>query len=411
MIFNARGRRRLGRMAGLLGAGALAVAAVGLAATSGTAAATTGAGVARTAATADVAGTPASTLAGVPWSKVGPGWELAEYSAGRPPGDPAGGPAKAYPVTLYLISPAGVRYPMHTWAAGAAVPYLIAWSGDKTRALLGLTGSKYEQLTLATGKLTAGQLPGRAQPVGYTLPDGLNILGVTDGSTGTGPSTIARYSLAGQLLKVLTGGVNEGTAVYAANGTVLAVSGSKGLELVSNVGGVIRSLPVPGADSRIGCTPIRWWNSTTVLAECIASDSNAPRLWLVPTSGKRPTPLTPQRSADSPDLGDIGAWQLASGTYLQALGACGTLQIFRQAANGSITPVVPAHTAGQDNRIVTALGARLLLDAQTGCPGSESLLWYNPATKAEQWLLRTPADVAGVIGVLAYNSTQNALAF
>ncbi len=346
----------------------------------------------------------------MPWSKVGPGWELAEYSAGRPPGE-GGGAVKAYPVTLYLISPAGVRYPMHTWVADAAVPYLIAWSGDKTRALLGLTGSKYEQLTLATGKLTAGQLPGRAQPEGYTLPDGLNILGGTEGSTGTAPSTIARYSLAGQLLKVLTGGVNEGTAVYAANGTVLAVSGSKGLELVSNVGGVIRSLPVPGTDSRVGCTPTRWWNSTTVLAECTASDSNAPRLWLVPTSGKRPTALTPQRSGASPDLGDIGAWQLASGTYLQALGACGTLQIFRQAANGSITPVVPAHTAGQDNRIVTALGARLLIDAQTGCPGSESLLWYNPATKAEQWLLRTPADVAGVIGVLAYNSTQNAIAF
>ena len=60
---------------------------------------------------------------------------------------------------------------MRTWASGAAVPYLIAWSGDKTRALLGLTGSKYEQLTLATGKLTAGQLPSRAEAVGYTLPD------------------------------------------------------------------------------------------------------------------------------------------------------------------------------------------------------------------------------------------------
>ena len=95
MIFNARGRRRLGRMAGLLAAGALAVGTVGLAAASG--AATTGAGV------------------GVPWSKVGPGWELAEYSAGRPPGDTAGGAVKAYPITLYLISPAGVRYPMHTW--------------------------------------------------------------------------------------------------------------------------------------------------------------------------------------------------------------------------------------------------------------------------------------------------------
>ena len=197
-----------------------------------------------------MAGTPASTLAGVPWSKVGPGWELAEYTTGRPPGETAGGAVKAYQVTLYLISPAGVRYPMRTWAADATVPYLIAWSGDKTRALLGLTGSKYEQLTLATGKLTAGQLPGRAQPDGYTLPDGLNILGVAEGSTSTAPSTIARYSLAGRLLKVLTRGVNESTAVYAANGTVLAVSGSKGLELVSNVGGVIRSLPVPGTDSR-----------------------------------------------------------------------------------------------------------------------------------------------------------------
>jgi len=399
MIVNARGRRGLGRLAGALAAGALAVGAVGLAATSG-AAATTG--------TAGAAGTPAA-LAGVPWSKVGSGWELAEYTAGRPAGDMAGPVVNASPVTLYLISPAGVRYPMHTWAARATAPYLIAWSGDKTRALLGLTGSKYEQLTLKTGKLTAGQLPGRAQPAGYTRPDGLNILGITEGSSGTAPSTVARYSLAGQLLTVLTRGVNEDTAVYAANGTVLAVSGAKGLELVSNVGGVIRSLPVPNLNPRVGCTPARWWNSTTVLAQCTSNDANAPRLWLVPISGKRPTALTPQRSGAGPDLGDIGAWQLPSGTYLQALGACATLQIFRQAANASITPVVPAHTAGQDNRIVTALGGRLLIDAQTACPGSQSLLWYNPATKAEQWLLRAPAGTAGVIGVVADNSTQNAL--
>ena len=176
-------------LAGALTAGVLAVGAVGLAATSG-AAATTG-----TAGATGTAGTPAA-LAGVPWSKVGPGWELAEYTAGRPPGDTAGAAAKAYPVTLYLISPAGVRYPTHTWGSQATAPYLIAWSGDRTRALLGLTGSKYEQLTLATGKLTAGQLPGRAEPTGYTLPDGLNILGITEGSSGSAPSTVARYSLA-----------------------------------------------------------------------------------------------------------------------------------------------------------------------------------------------------------------------
>jgi hypothetical protein len=145
-----------------------------------------------------------------------------------------------------------------------------------------------------------------------------------------------------------------------------------------------------------------------VLTECFAKGADAPRLWLVPISGKRPTALTPQRSGAGPDLGDIDAWQLPAGTYLQALGGCAILQIFRQAANGSITPVVPAHTAGQDNRIVTELSGRFLVDAQTACPGSESLLWYNPATKAEQWLLRAPAGTAGVIGVVAYNSPQNA---
>jgi hypothetical protein len=396
MIVNTPRRRRFARIAGALAAGVLAVGAVSLAATAGAAATTT----ATTAAATTTAGIPSLPLAQVPWSKVGPGWELAEYSTG-----PVG---KAFPVTLYLISPAGDRYPMHTWGGHATVPYLIAWSGDKTRALLGLIGSGYEQLTLATGKLTVGKLAGQAQPIGYTLPDGLNILGVSEDTSGSSPATVARYSLAGQLVRVLTRGVNENTAVYSANGATLAVSWTKGLELVSNGGGVIRSLPVPGTDPLLGCTPARWWNATTILTQCIANGSYTPRLWLLPTDGKRPSALTPQRSGTGQDLGDIGAWQLSSGLYLQALGACGTVEIFRQAANGSITPVVPAHTAGNNNRIVTALGARLLIDAQTGCPGSESLLWFNPATRAEQWLLRSPAGGGGVIGVVAYNSTENA---
>ena len=255
-------------------------------------------------------GTPA-TRGKVPWSKVGPGWELAEYTAG-----PAG---KAYPVTLYLIGPAGQRYTMHTWGAHATVPYLIAWSGDKTRALLGLTGSKYEQLTLATGKLTTGNWPGRRSRWGTRCPAAQNILGVTEGNSAAASATVARYSLAGKLVKVLTRGVNENTAVYAANGATLAVSGAKGLELVSNAGGVIRSLPVPGADPSIGCDPARWWNGSTVLAQCIGKGTAfAPRLWLVPTDGKRPVALTPQRN-EGADLGDIGAWQLSSGLYLQAL--------------------------------------------------------------------------------------------
>lgn len=400
MIVNTGGRRRFGRIAGALAAGVLAVGAVSLSATAGSAA--TAATASTTHGTTSTAELTAQARAQVPWSKVGQGWVLAEYDSGA-----AG---KTAPVTLYLISPAGVRYSMHTWSGRGTIPSLIAWSGDKTRALLGL-GNQYEQLTLSTGKLTVGKLAGQAQPTGYTLPDGQNILGVTEPNSGAGATTVARYSLAGKLLKVLTRSVEGNIAVYAPNGTALAVSGPKGLELASNGGGAVRSLPVPGTDPDLGCLPSRWWNPTTVLAACLAKGRFIPRLWLVPTNGKKPVPLTPQRGSTGPDLGDIGAWQLSSGLYVQGLAGCGTMAIFKQAANGSIRMVNVPGASGNNNEVVTALGARLLVNAQTGCPGSSSLLWFNPATHAEQWLLRTPAKDAGVIGVIAYNSTENARPF
>ena len=197
MIANTGGRRRLGRLAGAVAAGVLAVGAVSLSATAGSAATT----AAATAGAAGTAGVTAQARAQVPWSKVGPGWELAEYTT-----VPAG---KAVPVTLYLISPTGARYPMHTWGALVTVPFLIAWSGDKTRAMLGLDGNRYEQLTLKTGQLTVGQLAGQARPTGYSLPGGADILGVTFTAAG---DTVARYSLAGKLLKTLAHGADESTA-------------------------------------------------------------------------------------------------------------------------------------------------------------------------------------------------------
>jgi len=131
----------------------------------------------------------------------------------------------------------------------------------------------------------------------------------------------------------------------------------------------------------------------------------------VPANGKKPVPLTPQRSAAGPDLGDIDAWQLSSGLYVQGLGGCATVEVYRQAATGSITLVNVPHTSGNNNQLVTAVGARLLVHAQTSCPGSSSLLWFNPATHAEQWLLHAPASAAGVIGVVADNSNENAQSF
>jgi hypothetical protein len=343
-----------------------------------------------------------STLAQVPWAKVGPGWELAEETAASalPPR------SEKAPTRLYLLNPSGGKYPLYTWAAGQQAPYLIAWSGDKTRALLGATsGTGTEQLTLASGKITSFTLPGQAEPIGYTRPDGLNILGLTETGTAT---RYARYSLAGKLVKVLaTVPGDGGGAVYQSVGAGIAVGSASGVDLLGNAGGIIRKLTVPHT-SRAGCTAARWWTSSVVLASCLASGGDEPRLWLVPVTGGQPAALTRQRGSDGPDLGDIGAWKLPGGLYLQALGACGTVQIFRQAANGSIAAVKVPGTTQNDNRIVTVVGPRMLINAQTSCPGSQSLLWFTPATRAEQWLLRTPADEAGVEAVVPYYSTQNA---
>jgi len=331
--------------------------------------------------------------AAVPWRSVGPGWVLDTYSAGTR--------ARQAPTTLYLVSPGGAKYPLLTWPVSATpAPTIEAWAGDKTEALFALHSANgqpggYGELNLTTGKMTRVAFASAATtPVGYTLPSGAQILGGTQSGQST---TIARYTQSGALVKALvTSGQGLG-ASYSPDGAKLAVPALGGLLLVSNAGGVLRKLPVAGAGARTLCEPVRWWNATTVLASC-------GRLWLVPASGARPSALTPVRNPAKPpnDYGDLDAWQLPSGLYLQSAGACGTLELNRQAANGSITKVtVPGMT--DSPVVVTAYGAQLLI-GQLGCEGSGGqLAWFNPATGAEHWLFRTGAGPSAV----AYNSLEN----
>jgi TolB protein len=334
--------------------------------------------------------------AGVPWSHVGLGWVLAQYTTAAPEGGKAG------PVTLYLISPGGARYQLARWPDSRTAPGLVAWSPDGKRALFQVFSGRggAEQLTLATGRKSTFVMQGNATPVGYTTPRGLNIVGTRPSGTRT---ILARYSLSGRLVQSL--GYSAG-ALYSPSGTNFAAGASHGIKLVSNRGSLIRQLPVPGTSANT-CGPVRWWNSGTILASCGAPGSAGSRLWLVPVSGARPKALTPPRNpAHSGDFGDLDAWRLPSGLYLQAAGACGVLHIFRQAPGGSIKLVTVPHTSG-DNRVLTARGSRLLVQAPTDCVGSVSLLWYNPATHAEQWLIRPPAHVVGVTVAIPFYSRQN----
>ena len=340
----------------------------------------------------------AAQPAGVPWSQVGPGWVLAQYTTAAPGGGKTG------PAELYLISPGGARYQLARWPDFRSAPELVAWSPDGKRALFQVFSGKggAEQLTLATGRMSTFLMQGAATPIGYTTPDGLNIVAGRPSGSGT---ILARYSLSGRLVQSL-GYSAGGQALYTPSGTEFATGASHGVKLVSNRGSLIRQLPVRGTSANT-CNPVRWWNRGTVLASCAPPGSAAPQLWLVPVSGARPKALTPPRNpARSPDLGDLDAWQLSSGLYLQAAGPCGVLHIYRQAPGGSIKLITVPHTNG-DNRVLTARGSRLLVQAPTDCTGSVSLLWYDPGTRAEQWLIRAPGKVLGVANAVPFYSRQN----
>jgi hypothetical protein len=326
----------------------------------------------------------------VPWRKVGTGWAIAEYAE-----------STAEPTKLELIDPAGGKYVLYKWRP-SSTPQLIGWSGGKTRALLEEPTGKRPtmvQLVLATGHVTKPfTLPAGALPLGYTEPDGTSMLAADDG--------IVRYNLHGQFQARLIRGSQHDTEISAPDGASYVVSSGTGVDLVRRRGGVIRGLPVPGADANLGgCSPVRWWNPATALATC-STRSGAPRLWLVPVSGSKPKALTPPRGSKGPDLGDVDAWQFRSGLYVQALGFCSTVFIGKQAKNGSVKAVnVPG---GEDNNLVAVTaGNRMLVQEFDSCSPISALVWFNPATRTVQKVLSPPTSGIGVMTVLGYNREGN----
>jgi TolB protein len=323
----------------------------------------------------------------VPWRTVGPGWELAQYSE-HSAGDLH---PRAGATILYLVDPAGGRYQMYRWPASVAAPGLIDWSGDKTRALLSAP-RKVVQITLATGKVSRFGI-GNSAALGYTRPHGMAILADREFS---GANQIVRYGLNGELQRVLA---TAGSALESPGGTRVVVSSPSGLRLVTNAGHTVRVLRA--GYGKAGCQPVRWWNSRAVLAACAEKATGRTQLWRVPVGGGSPSTLTPWRHGTWPDpLGDINAWQLSSGLYLQSPTGCASMRIVKQ--TDVVTAVKIPGTTGDDNHVLGARGARLLVQARTGCMGSDSLLWFNPGTRGVQMLIKAPKTIRGVVAAVPF---------
>ena len=343
----------------------------------------------------------------VPWRKVGPGWALAMSS--RNVGGEGVTP-KAGPSILYLVKPEGgryIRYKMMTWSARDPRRnwQLLGWSGDLRRALFasppGPNPQHIYQLQLRTGKETGFNLPAKVTALGYTRPEGLNILAEKSAnSTGTGSITLQRYSLRGKLQKDLVTfkqGTGFSSVASNSNGTELALGTANGLELISNAGGVIRKLPV----GNVSCNVVRWWSSTTVLASCMVTNGLGPRMWLVPASGARPTALTPVRTANNGvDLGDFNAWKLSSGLYVDGETGCGAGLIGRQPAHGKEQVVnVPG---APSSLIVNATRSTLMVERISECSPATSLVWFNPATRKMTVAIGVSHHQIGVTAVVPY---------
>jgi TolB protein len=190
------------------------------------------------------------------------------------------------------------------------------------------------------------------------------------------------------------------------------------MQFLSNAGGpVIRRLGVPGSGSPPSCAPLTWWNTDTVLASCFAPDAVSQRLWLVPVDGSNPTPLTSPSGSISGSGLVTGAWQGAGSVYANSTDAAscpgaasgpGGLAL-ETVSGGAQRQLNVSGTTNNHTSVVSALDGRLLVLAETSCPGSSSLLWLNPATGATQTVLFAPANEVGVVAAAPFGLGPTAI--
>ncbi len=96
----------------------------------------------------------------IPWSLVGAGWAVAEFSTAQPNSAGQASATGGHRYTTYLVDPDGGKYKITTSTAGAQ-PELLAWSGNALTALFGSSSgtpggvSSYQLLNVRSGHCLA----------------------------------------------------------------------------------------------------------------------------------------------------------------------------------------------------------------------------------------------------------------
>ncbi|SBS79019.1 conserved exported hypothetical protein [uncultured Mycobacterium sp.] len=380
------------------------------------------------------------TAAQVPWDQIGAGWMLASWNPvpGRRPGEqvPDGEPRVA-PSTLFLLDPNGRRYAVGSLPVVGADPAddnpgypagLADWSRDGRHALLQEDGTcpltkdakgwhctdpsasrvhtTFTDIDLTTGVTRTFTIPA-AVDGDYTGPADQSVL--------LSPrypekSTWRRVDLTGaEQLRYPTdlgpAGRFTGAFLPSPDGTQLVASGDKGMVMVGDDGAVGQLLPIP--DTITKCRPVRWWTPSVVLADCTDVASEGDQLWTVPADGGRPAALTAPNSGHEDsgfgrDLHDADAWQLPGGTYIQSLGACGTVFVSQLTSDMHSTPVTIPGVSSSSVAIVGTAGDKLVVEGHAGCGPGTSLVAFDPATNSAKVLLGPKVNGGSVQRAIIY---------
>ncbi|MFZ1163588.1 hypothetical protein [Mycobacterium sp.] len=353
----------------------------------------------------------------IPWTQVGPGWLLATWSP-VPGQRPGGSPPPGQPTpetattTLYLVDPAGGRYPITTFPppGEGPSPTLADWSGDGAHALFyAYAPAPSGAYTVTTVDLRSGAQASFTIDNGansfdvaarYSRPEGKAVLLAK--SNGAEPGWLKRVDLAGRPeLTYPVGHDFQGSYLSRPDGIQLVLGTAAGLALMGNDGTAGKTLPITGEQD---CAPTRWWDKTSTVVVARCNGHGGARLWLVPVSGEAPTALTAPLTGQGPYYGDLDAWQLPSDTFVQVAGACGSEYLGKlSAVGGTTTPVdVPDVDAHSSVRVIGSNGGHLLLQGRAACGGGQALFDYNPAANTSTALLGPPLNAGGVIAALPY---------
>jgi hypothetical protein len=342
----------------------------------------------------------------VPWSQVDAGWTVALWTAATLTSRQE--MIKIRPETVYLVNPIGGRY-LITTLDGNVTLRLADWSTDVRTALLIREGGKSSEvirLDLASGKVQSFSAAGKVRFAKFTKPSGQAILLER---AGVG---IERVSLAGahQLTYPVSRTTDTATSSHplsSPDGRTLVLDSDHGLVVRAEDGTLRRTIAPPkGATT---CSPLKWWNASSVLASCESGDFTAGQLYVV--SVTTPGAITPLAPPASLETQFTVAWQLDSGVLLLnyptdcGVGVLGTLNSSGHAA----TRPIPAGLGGYGLNPVGETTSAVTFQITLRCTRDDyasALASFNPGTNQATRLLGSGLNGGAVMGAYGFGSTD-----